>query len=399
MDIIQIHPYPARPRRRARFRKKHAYCDSFGVRHQKPSLISYKDILFNRANVSQTILGGSRGHVRSHRFVTEDSHLCTTQQMQHAALYKKYRVDARRRFDGVHMRYVQEYGIQDRMFFAVSQQFTTLRDQIRGIRKLKTWDLSPVRMWQMSMACAMVFGMVTISMVYKNLGNSVQAKADHAHDAFERNPVAAVVGAQEEFKRLPVEDKVYSEKELLEQKERESLRIARQLRDAAQAQKRAEQARKVALEQSREQAMVSAEEKQFERKARAMVAGYPIEEMLPEILKLDREVAIYLIAMAKQESQWGKRVPVLHGGDCFNYWGYRGKRERMGTGGHTCFDSREDAVQTVGKRVHTLIYEYQRTTPERMLVWKCGRSCEGHTESGVNAWVSTVTMYRNALKS
>jgi hypothetical protein len=128
-----------------------------------------------------------------------------------------------------------------------------------------------------------------------------------------------------------------------------------------------------------------------------MVEGYPIEKMLPYILKQDPEVAKYLIAMAKQESQWGKRVPVLNGQDCYNYWGFRSKRKLMGSGGHTCFNSRKDAVETVGRRIHELIYEYDRKTAERLIVWKCGNSCAGHSPEGVSRWIGTVDTYYQRL--
>ncbi|MCK5080677.1 MAG: glucosaminidase domain-containing protein [Candidatus Moranbacteria bacterium] len=124
-----------------------------------------------------------------------------------------------------------------------------------------------------------------------------------------------------------------------------------------------------------------------------MVKGYPIEQMVPYILEKDNLTAAFLVSIAKKESNWGKRVPVLDGEDCFNYWGYRGIRERMGTGGHTCFDSPEDAVDTVGKRITTLIRKYDLTTPEDMIIWKCGSSCAGHSDYGVRKWILDVGYY------
>ncbi|MDO8643841.1 MAG: hypothetical protein Q7S00_02595, partial [bacterium] len=81
-----------------------------------------------------------------------------------------------------------------------------------------------------------------------------------------------------------------------------------------------------------------ATEEAYEDNVRKMVAGHPIEEMLPYIFEKDHLVAAFLIGIAKKESNWGKRVPVLNGQDCFNYWGYRGIRKMMGSGGHTCFN-------------------------------------------------------------
>ncbi|MEK9173901.1 MAG: hypothetical protein AAB845_01410 [Patescibacteria group bacterium] len=136
-----------------------------------------------------------------------------------------------------------------------------------------------------------------------------------------------------------------------------------------------------------------AEGAEYEENIRKMVAGYPIEEMLPYILEKDKITAAFLIGIAKKESNWGKRVPVLDGQDCYNYWGYRGVRRMMGTGGHTCFNSRQDAVDTVAKRLDKLIKSEQLNTPEKLVVWKCGFSCEGHSRESVKKWISDVDMY------
>lgn len=136
-----------------------------------------------------------------------------------------------------------------------------------------------------------------------------------------------------------------------------------------------------------------AQDAQYEENIRQMVKGYPIEEMLPYILEKDRLTAAFLIGIAKKESNWGKRVPVLNGQDCYNYWGYRGVRRMMGTGGHTCFNSRQDAVDTVAKRLDNLIHSEQLNTPEKLVVWKCGFSCQGHSRESVRKWISDVDMY------
>jgi len=139
------------------------------------------------------------------------------------------------------------------------------------------------------------------------------------------------------------------------------------------------------------------ERKKMSRKMSSMVEGHPIESMVPYIVQQDQMVAAYLVSIAKKESNWGKRVPVLDGEDCFNYWGYRGKRDRMGTGGHTCFDDPEDAVETVGKRIATLVHEYDRDTPEEMVYWKCGRSCDAHSSQSVQKWIDDVDLYFQEL--
>lgn len=137
----------------------------------------------------------------------------------------------------------------------------------------------------------------------------------------------------------------------------------------------------------------------LERDIESLVDGYPIERMSGEIAKHDRLVAAFVVAIAKKESNWGKRVPTLDGKDCFNYWGFREERDRMGTGGHTCFDSPKDAVRSISKRIETLMYEYNRDTPREMIVWKCGSSCDGHSPESVDKWVSDVDFYYRKLKT
>ncbi|TXH08279.1 MAG: hypothetical protein E6Q06_00335 [Candidatus Moraniibacteriota bacterium] len=140
-----------------------------------------------------------------------------------------------------------------------------------------------------------------------------------------------------------------------------------------------------------------AEKEEYRGQIEELVKGYPIEDMLPYILEKDRIVAAFLIGIGKKESNWGKRVPVLDGQDCFNYWGYRGVRRLMGTGGHTCFNSRKDAVDTVALRIESLIYSSKIDTPAKMIIWKCGYSCDGHSRESVRKWIADVDMYFKEL--
>lgn len=137
---------------------------------------------------------------------------------------------------------------------------------------------------------------------------------------------------------------------------------------------------------------------QYEANIRDMVKGYPIEAMLPYIFEQDRMTAAFLIGIAKKESNWGKRIPVLENQDCFNYWGYRGVRRMMGSGGHTCFNSRKDALETVATRLEKLIHSEKLDTPEKMIVWKCGFSCQGHSRESVKKWIADVDMYFSQLQ-
>lgn len=136
---------------------------------------------------------------------------------------------------------------------------------------------------------------------------------------------------------------------------------------------------------------------EFKGKIENMVAGFPIAKMSKQIVRQDKTTAALMVAIAKKESNWGKRKPVLNGQDCFNYWGYREKRDRMGSGGHTCFDSPEDAVATVSKRINTLVTEYERNTPEKMIIWKCGLSCNKDNQANVKKWISDVDIYYQKL--
>jgi hypothetical protein len=135
----------------------------------------------------------------------------------------------------------------------------------------------------------------------------------------------------------------------------------------------------------------------YQAEVRKMVKGYPIEEMLPEIFAKDRVTAAFLIGIAKKESNWGKRHPVLDGQDCFNYWGYRGQRRLMGSGGHTCFNSRKDAVDTVATRIDKLVNSERLNTPAKLIVWKCGFSCEGHSRESVQKWIADVDAYYSEM--
>ncbi len=122
-----------------------------------------------------------------------------------------------------------------------------------------------------------------------------------------------------------------------------------------------------------------------------MLAGYPMAEMAPYIATENRTVAAFLVAIGKKESAWGKHAPVLNGEDCFNYWGFRRKGDRMGSGGHTCFDSPEQAVHIVGRRIHRLVKKGY-DTPEKMVLWKCGR-CTGPEATGAGKWIADVDFY------
>lgn len=135
----------------------------------------------------------------------------------------------------------------------------------------------------------------------------------------------------------------------------------------------------------------------LERKIREVVKGSPMEEMVPYIAEKDKKTAAFLVGIAKKESNWGKRKPVFNGEDCFNYWGFRQERERMGSGGHTCFDNPKDAVDTVAARVSQIIERNNADSARKMVVWKCGYSCATHSDESVRKWISDVDMYAGKI--
>lgn len=132
-------------------------------------------------------------------------------------------------------------------------------------------------------------------------------------------------------------------------------------------------------------------------KISAMLSGYPMAKMIPSLGKRKGEVALYLVAIAKKESDWGKHSPKKSGKECYNYWGYRGGYNETQSG-YSCFDSPEQAVRVVGDRIEKLLGQ-RLNTPEKMIVWKCGSTCAGHDPAGVRKWISDVSLYYKKLNS
>ncbi|PJA85982.1 MAG: hypothetical protein CO143_00255 [Candidatus Moranbacteria bacterium CG_4_9_14_3_um_filter_45_14] len=129
----------------------------------------------------------------------------------------------------------------------------------------------------------------------------------------------------------------------------------------------------------------------MEKKIETMVADHPIEKMAPYISYQKKDVAAYLVAIAKKESNWGKFSPQKDGETCYNYWGYRGTYNQTRSG-YSCFDSPEQAVEVVGERISELI-DQDIDTPEEMVVWKCGHACSSHSAYSVAKWIQDVDLY------
>lgn len=136
----------------------------------------------------------------------------------------------------------------------------------------------------------------------------------------------------------------------------------------------------------------------LEKDLSVLVEGHPIQLMIPYIVEKDRKTAAYLVGIAKKESNWGKRKPVLNGEDCYNYWGFRAKRERMGSGGHTCFDTPKEAVDVISKRIDQIIERNDVESAQDLLVWKCGSDCSvTGGQAAADKWAVDVDMYAKEI--
>jgi hypothetical protein len=129
----------------------------------------------------------------------------------------------------------------------------------------------------------------------------------------------------------------------------------------------------------------------FQKKINNLVDGYPIKKMTPYISHKNKKVASFLIAIAKKESNWGKLSPKKNGGECFNYWGYRGS-ESPTASGYSCFDSPQHAVNVVGGRIAELVAE-EIDTPKEMVMWKCGSTSCARSDRGAAKWIWDVGYY------
>lgn len=150
--------------------------------------------------------------------------------------------------------------------------------------------------------------------------------------------------------------------------------------------------------QHAEMSVLDQEKRAFEAELREMLAGYPIEAMIPAIAHYERDIAGLIVGIAKKESNWGKRVPLdTKGADCFNYWGFKGAGARGIAMGHGCFGTAEEAVEAIGSRLQELVALRKTSEPKNLTVWKCGSSCATHSPESVRKWVSDVDLYFRAI--
>ncbi len=138
----------------------------------------------------------------------------------------------------------------------------------------------------------------------------------------------------------------------------------------------------------------SASESEMRLHIEEISSGYPLEEMAPSIARFDKSIAGLLVGIAKKESSWGEHAPSKGGEDCYNYWGYKGAGGRGTSMGYACFESKEEAVETVGNRLERLVEKRSSAEPSRLVTsWKCGDSCASHSKESVAKWISDVDQY------
>lgn len=301
---------------------------------------------------------------RIDNFFTEDSKLYITPR-EMRLLEKGVKLERRlKRWDNISSKIVSEYKRQnikknDFLFNEFKEKYEYLHEEIVSMPGNIFNRFSVVRLWNISIVASILFGMFSMTMVYRYLGQGVSANELSIKSLGEnQSSIERVAGTSDS--RLEEEGDLYT---------------------------------KYFIEEA-----INDEKSDLESEIGELVKGYPIEEMVPYIAEKDRIVAAFIIGIAKKESNWGKRVPLLNGQDCYNYWGYRGIRKLMGTGGHTCFNSRKDAIDTVAKRIETLVNKYELDTPAKMVIWKCGSNCAvTGGQAAADKWISDVNMYFKKL--
>ncbi|MEI7620990.1 MAG: hypothetical protein WCJ51_00480 [Candidatus Moraniibacteriota bacterium] len=329
------------------------------------------------ANILSTVLAGdvsepvlySRGK-KTKAFFTEDSKLYITPK-QAKLLRSGVKLDLLAdKFDGLSYRVVRDFvsykpSRSSALVALLEKRYALMLEQTTVVSQNFLSQFSLMRLWNLSIVGSILFGMVTMTFVYKYLGQGVSAADSESQQRLAT--IQEVNGAQANGMVLGLANGADSAEAFSGQ--------------VAEIQTASDQAA-------------------LEKEIYSMVKGHPIEKMVPYIAKQDRAVAVFFVAIAKKESNWGEHVPVLEGKDCYNYVGYRGQRDRMGTGGHTCFDSPQDAVDTVAKRIKTLVKENERDTAAKMVVWKCGSNCEvTGGQAAANKWIKDVDSILQKFKT
>ncbi|MDO8240356.1 MAG: hypothetical protein Q7T51_00010 [Candidatus Moranbacteria bacterium] len=352
--------------------KKKNHLDGLHKEDQRPKFFDLPMARFVGKYKNSSVFLSKKG--RTEFFYTEDSNRYIT-PAEFRKLEKGERiVRVSNRLDSALSRNFEKtkiysIGQRDITYINIKRRYASLGNYLHDLITGAVQGVSVARMWNLSIVGAVIFGMLTMTMIYKYLGQNVSAAIKDTTAVTQMEQVSSMSD--------------YAGNNVVDAKRAQDNSVDDI--DASFVTK--------LLEQTKEKA-----DGEFEKELREMVKGYPIEVMIPEIAKQDRIVAAFIVAIAKKESAWGKRVPVLDGQDCYNYWGYRGIRDKMGTGGHTCFDSPADAVATVAKRIGFLVSNKKLDTPDKMVIWKCGSNCAvTGGQAAANKWISDVSMYFDKL--
>jgi hypothetical protein len=412
--------------------KKKIYTDGLTALAKKQNIDMVRlQIRKSHHNISALLLRGERTSF----FVTEDSGRYISPLAYQKQEQNYERINAVMRFDSVHIRYQKRHIVGEMYVKHVVMHTSQIFDAMSNYRAALRITMSPMRMYQVSIGGAMILGMVSMSMIYQNLGPS--AFAEGLENVMNKNDDAKEVvrvienvddakegdgksDMKKDVKKEQIEtdgDEKHTDgskqtevKDVDTQKAGSVIMadiVPKNTEASGSEDQKAEQEEEQSAKKSVDSAVKKEESsedhdvqsKTFEELAYEMTEGYPIQKMLPYILEQDPEVAKYFIAISKQESGMGVHVPLLNGQDCYNYQGYRAKRKLMGTGQHTCFNSRKDAVETISKRLHTLIYDNKQDTARKLVgTWKCGsKDCAGHSKESVDRWVNTVESVHDQL--
>lgn len=334
---------------------KNIFIDGLGGKKQRPLAVDFPLSRYVLKYKKSSVLFGKDGQTET--FFTADSRLYLTPEKLKMTGREERIVRIIRRLDSLNARTFEKTKIfyaapGDLLTLKLQKQYGVFRERALELVENSRQKITMAKMWNLSIVGAVIFGMFTMSMVYKYLGQNVSAK---------------------------IQDNQSAQKQI-ENNGENALRGNADINSGYFTQ--------LLSEEDLPQAML-------EKKMKEMVAGYPIEKMVSRIAEKDPMVAAFVISIAKQESDWGKHVPVYKEEECWNYWGYRGKNP-VGTGGHTCFDSPEDAVDTVAKRLEFLVSNKKLNTPAKMIIWKCG-DCSWDNQRDMQRWISTVSVYFQKL--
>jgi len=345
-------------------KKQTLFLDSLGGKNKKSEFFDFPLSRFVLKYKKSSVLFSPKGRTES--FFTQDSKLYWTPEELRALQRGERIAKIVGRLDSLADRTFEKtkihpIGREDIIIRALRGKYEELRDRLEGLVRDSARGMSFAKAYNASIVASVIFGMLLMTMIYKYLGQGVSAKIEETKIA-QIAENEKVLGAEtEKSPSYEIDDatitKLFREYDSADDQEFQKEKFAQEIKE--------------------------------------MVKGYPIEKMIPYIAEKNKIVAAFLVAIAKKESGWGVHVPVYQGQDCYNYWGWIGKN-RVGSGGHTCFDNPEDAVNTVAKRIEFLVSNEKLDTPKKMIVWKCG-DCGWDSAAAMRSWIDDVDYYFKKL--